>query len=150
MVNPACKQTSRKKQTHIEPAKRHALDALSDGHKAKSHAEFIEKILLSQGTSASTSQSETFTSPPQKIFNPESKFDTKATNNFVLNLPVTDDPNDLITYLPERKVSQELYQNTTDLEGIINEHQLEILSENLISQLNSQLPDKLFNIHIDE
>ena|SRR5580765_178145 len=90
----------------------------------------VNEISLIPAASASTSQSETLTSPPQKIFNPESEFDTKFTNNFVVDSL-------------KRKVPQESYQNTTNPEGHINEL---YLSEDFISQLNSLLPDELLNM----
>ena len=108
----------------------------------QSKVEPTKKISSIPVTSASTSQSETLTSPLQETFNPESGFDTKITNNFVVNLPATDNPNDSNTYLSERKVSQEPYQNATNLEGNVNEP---FLSEDFISQLNSLLPDELLS-----
>src|SRR5580765_746755 len=117
------KRRANRLTSHLRWIKRQAFET-------QSKVEPTKEISLIPAASASTSQSETLTSPPQKIFNPEPEFDTKITNNFIVNLP-------------ERKVPQESYQNATNPEGNINEP---YLSEDFISHLNSLLPDELLNM----
>src|SRR5580765_1522617 len=117
------KKRANRLASHLRWIKRQAFEA-------QSKVEPTNEISLIPAASASTSQSETLTSPPQKIFNPESEFDTKFTNNFAVDSL-------------KRKVPQESYQNTTNPEGHINEL---YLSEDFISQLNSLLPDELLNM----
>ena len=139
LLNRYTHKLVKKKQMHRAGKKARARLSKRRTPEVKYRTEFTEKALLNQSISISASQPETLISAPQETFNPDSGSDTKIT--FAVNLLVKDDPNNLNTYLPERKVSPELYQNT-NLEGNDNES----LSEDFIFRLNSLLPDELLNI----
>ena len=141
MVKPLCKQISQKKQTHRAGKKARARLSNRRTLEVKYHTESTEKALLNRSIPISASQPETLISAPQETFNPDSGSDTKITNTFAVNLLVEDDPNNLNTRLPERKVPPELYQNTN-----LEENDNESFSEDFISRLNSSLPDELLNI----
>ncbi|CAL1680900.1 unnamed protein product [Lasius platythorax] len=115
MVNPAYKQTNQKKRKNRADKKTHASRVVLHSRwlkrqtfKTLSHVEPTEKISL-----ITTSEFETPTGYPQKIFDSETKSNTEIIDNSKVKLSILDDPNGLKLYSPELIAFEELYQNIT-------------------------------------
>ncbi|CAL1685241.1 unnamed protein product [Lasius platythorax] len=157
MVNPAYRQTIRKKRKHRAGKQTRANRADKRARAiqrasnliwvnrqtfgTQSYADSTDKFSLTPATSAFTTQSEILIGSPQEISNSKVELNTKIIDNFSIELPILNDSNDLKPNSPEFTTCKEYQKENSEV------NQTKILPKDLISQLKSQLSeDKHFSI----